>query len=89
MSDEVPVPWDAMGGHLFLGPGGLKPGWYRYLFDFAGVLRCALGGGLPAGFECTIMISSGTRLPCTGAGEALRCAILNPMIVSAADMISA
>ena len=59
-------------GPSVLGRGGLKPGWYRYLFDFAGVLRCALGGGLPAGFECTIMISSGTRLPCAGAGEALR-----------------
>ena len=67
MSDEVPVPWDAMGGHLFLGLGGLKPGWYRYLFDFADALRFAGERGRAAGFGCTIMISNGTRLPRAGA----------------------
>jgi hypothetical protein len=73
------------GGYLFLGLGGLKPGWYRYLFDFADALRFAGERGWAAGFGCTIMISSGTRLPRTADCAALPRAILRPLIVSATD----
>jgi hypothetical protein len=59
-------------GPSVLGRGGLKPGWYRYLFDFAGVLRFGMGLDLPIGFGCTITISSGAPLPRIGPGEALR-----------------
>ena len=61
-------------GPSVLGRGGLKPGWYHYLFDFIRVFAARvreLEASLPIGFGCTIMISNGTRLPCTGGREAL------------------
>ena len=50
-------------GPSVLGRGGLKPGWYRYLFDFAGVLRFGMGLDLPIGFGCMMIISIPMRLP--------------------------